>query len=149
MMLCVAGFWWGIFNAIQDFDRTLHEGNGLKDVYLEAGGIEGAEMEGGGVEGEKGWTWGMQSHGDAETEVWVLEDGQNAVLWRREVGEVGEDRKRGQSARGRGRGGDVCDGSFGVDGGSCHTVVAPSEIRYHVLIPTTATSQVLLASLFK
>ena len=53
----------GDFNAIQDFDRTLHVDNGLKDTYLEAGGIEGAEKEGGAEGCEKGWTWGMQSHG--------------------------------------------------------------------------------------
>ncbi|CAF9910610.1 hypothetical protein IMSHALPRED_009257 [Imshaugia aleurites] len=53
----------GDFNAIQNFDRTLHAENGLKDTYLEEGGIEGAEKEGGGEECEKGWTWGMQSYG--------------------------------------------------------------------------------------
>ncbi|KAF6230037.1 hypothetical protein HO133_004375 [Letharia lupina] len=53
----------GDFNAIQGFDRTLHVENDLKDAYLEAGGIEGAEKEGGEKGCEKGWTWGMQSHG--------------------------------------------------------------------------------------
>jgi len=42
----------GDFNAIQDFDRTLHTKSGLKDAYLENGG---------GEESENGWTWGMQS----------------------------------------------------------------------------------------
>ncbi|CAF9915211.1 MAG: hypothetical protein ALECFALPRED_010042 [Alectoria fallacina] len=52
----------GDFNAIQEFDRTLHAENDLKDAYLEAGGIEGNEKEGGEDGCEKGWTWGMQSH---------------------------------------------------------------------------------------
>jgi len=42
----------GDFNAMQDFDRTLHSVNGLKDAYLESGGEEGSE---------EGWTWGMHS----------------------------------------------------------------------------------------
>lgn len=53
----------GDFNAIQGFDQTLHVKNDLQDAYLEAGGIEGAEKEGGEKGCEKGWTWGMQSHG--------------------------------------------------------------------------------------
>lgn len=42
----------GDFNAIQDFDKTLHAKNGLKDAYLENGGEE---------DHEDGWTWGMQN----------------------------------------------------------------------------------------
>ena len=42
----------GDFNAIQDFDLTLHEENGLRDAYLEGGGDEVSQ---------EGWTWGMQS----------------------------------------------------------------------------------------
>ena len=41
----------GDLNAIQPFDRTLHEENGLKDSYLELGGKE---------ESEEGYTWGYQ-----------------------------------------------------------------------------------------
>ncbi|KAL8747268.1 MAG: hypothetical protein Q9184_007625 [Pyrenodesmia sp. 2 TL-2023] len=41
----------GDFNAIQDFDRTLHGENGLKDAYLELGGQE---------DSEEGYTWGQQ-----------------------------------------------------------------------------------------
>ncbi|KXJ87293.1 Endonuclease/exonuclease/phosphatase [Microdochium bolleyi] len=40
----------GDMNAIQDFDETLHDENGLKDAYLELGGVEGAE---------EGMTWGQ------------------------------------------------------------------------------------------
>lgn len=59
---CVrGGVLMGDFNAIQDFDRTLHRENGLKDVFLEEGGMEGSEKEGGGERCEEGWTWGMQS----------------------------------------------------------------------------------------
>ena len=43
----------GDFNAIQDFDRTLHSENGLKDAYLELGGSE-ADAVG-------GHTWGQQA----------------------------------------------------------------------------------------
>ncbi|KAK4162262.1 5'-tyrosyl-DNA phosphodiesterase [Cladorrhinum sp. PSN259] len=39
----------GDFNAIQEFDRTLHSENNLKDAYLEMGGVEGDE---------EGMTWG-------------------------------------------------------------------------------------------
>jgi tyrosyl-DNA phosphodiesterase 2 len=42
----------GDFNAIQDFDRTLHTDNGLKDAYLELGGQE---------DSEDGYTWGQQA----------------------------------------------------------------------------------------
>ena len=42
----------GDFNAIEDFDLTLHVVNGLQDAYLEEGKEEAAE---------EGWTWGMQS----------------------------------------------------------------------------------------
>ncbi|KAI1384611.1 Endonuclease/exonuclease/phosphatase [Hypoxylon trugodes] len=42
----------GDFNAIQPFDRTLHEDNGLKDAYLELGGKE---------DSEEGYTWGQQA----------------------------------------------------------------------------------------
>lgn len=43
----------GDFNAIQDFDRTLHEVNGLKDAYLELGGQE--------HDAANGHTWGQQA----------------------------------------------------------------------------------------
>ncbi|KAK3048581.1 hypothetical protein LTR09_010076 [Extremus antarcticus] len=43
----------GDFNAIQDFDRKLHEDNGLKDAFLELGGDE-YDVEG-------GHTWGQQA----------------------------------------------------------------------------------------
>lgn len=42
----------GDFNAIQDFDRTLHSENGLKDAYLELGGKE---------DDQEGHTWGQQA----------------------------------------------------------------------------------------
>jgi len=42
----------GDFNAIQDFDRSLHTQNGLKDAYLESGGIE---------DDPAGHTWGQQA----------------------------------------------------------------------------------------
>jgi tyrosyl-DNA phosphodiesterase 2 len=42
----------GDFNAIQDFDRTLHADNGLKDAYLELGGQE---------DSDDGYTWGQQA----------------------------------------------------------------------------------------
>ncbi|KAI1102835.1 Endonuclease/exonuclease/phosphatase [Jackrogersella minutella] len=42
----------GDFNAVQPFDRTLHEDNGLKDAYLELGGRE---------DSEEGYTWGQQA----------------------------------------------------------------------------------------
>ncbi|KAI1866524.1 hypothetical protein JX265_007825 [Neoarthrinium moseri] len=42
----------GDFNAIQDFDRSLHEENGLKDAYLELGGKE---------DSDEGYTWGQQA----------------------------------------------------------------------------------------
>ncbi len=47
-----AGVVVGDFNAIEEFDRSLHGENGLRDAYLEDGGVEGEEG---------GWTWGMQS----------------------------------------------------------------------------------------
>lgn len=47
-----AGVVAGDFNAIEDFDLTLHAKNGLKDAYLESGGED---------PNEDGWTWGMQS----------------------------------------------------------------------------------------
>ncbi len=43
----------GDFNAIQDFDRTLHSANKLKDAYLELGGDED--------DAENGHTWGQQA----------------------------------------------------------------------------------------
>lgn len=43
----------GDFNAIQDFDRSLHSDNGLKDAYLELGGDE--------YDAEGGHTWGQQA----------------------------------------------------------------------------------------
>ena len=43
----------GDFNAIQDFDRTLHEVNELKDAYLELGGRED--------DAASGHTWGQQA----------------------------------------------------------------------------------------
>ena len=46
-----AGVMAGDFNAIQEFDKTLHSENGLKDAFLECGGEEGSD---------EGWTWGMQ-----------------------------------------------------------------------------------------
>ncbi|KXJ97191.1 Endonuclease/exonuclease/phosphatase [Microdochium bolleyi] len=42
----------GDFNAIQDFDRSLHLDNGLRDAYLELGGQE---------DSEEGYTWGQQA----------------------------------------------------------------------------------------
>lgn len=42
----------GDFNAIQDFDRTLHSENGLKDAFLEQGGKE---------DDPDGHTWGHQA----------------------------------------------------------------------------------------
>ena len=42
----------GDLNAIQDFDKSLHTENNLKDAYLETGGLEGAE---------EGMTWGQQA----------------------------------------------------------------------------------------
>lgn len=47
-----AGIAGGDFNAIQDFDRSLHSDNGLKDAYLELGGKE---------DSEEGYTWGQQA----------------------------------------------------------------------------------------
>ncbi|KAK7952830.1 Endonuclease/exonuclease/phosphatase [Apiospora aurea] len=47
-----AGIVAGDFNAIQDFDRTLHDDNGLRDAYLEMGGQEDTE---------EGYTWGQQA----------------------------------------------------------------------------------------
>ncbi|KAL8899158.1 MAG: hypothetical protein Q9207_006342 [Kuettlingeria erythrocarpa] len=43
----------GDLNAIEDFDRTLHAENNLKDAYLELGGQE---------DHEEGYTWGQQVH---------------------------------------------------------------------------------------
>ena len=42
----------GDFNAIQDFDRTLHADNGLRDAFLELGGRE---------DGPGAATWGQQA----------------------------------------------------------------------------------------
>ncbi|KAI8631696.1 endonuclease/exonuclease/phosphatase family protein [Xylariaceae sp. FL1651] len=42
----------GDFNAIQPFDRSLHDDNNLKDAYLELGGKE---------DSEEGYTWGQQA----------------------------------------------------------------------------------------
>lgn len=47
-----AGILAGDLNAIEDFDRTLHVENELKDAYLALGGVEDAEG---------GYTWGYQS----------------------------------------------------------------------------------------
>ncbi|KAK8090473.1 endonuclease/exonuclease/phosphatase family protein [Apiospora hydei] len=47
-----AGIVAGDFNAIQDFDRTLHAVNRLRDAYLEMGGREDAK---------EGYTWGQQA----------------------------------------------------------------------------------------
>ena len=53
-----AGVIAGDMNAIQDFDKTLHTENGLKDAFLDGGGEEGSK---------EGWTWGMQSmYGEGE-----------------------------------------------------------------------------------
>lgn len=43
----------GDFNAIQDFDRSLHSDNGLSDAFLEQGGDE--------YDAEGGHTWGQQA----------------------------------------------------------------------------------------
>lgn len=43
----------GDFNAIQDFDRTLHADNNLKDAFLELGGSE--------EDASGGHTWGQQA----------------------------------------------------------------------------------------
>jgi tyrosyl-DNA phosphodiesterase 2 len=42
----------GDLNAIEEFDRSLHAENGLRDAYLEMGGVEGAEG---------GMTWGQMA----------------------------------------------------------------------------------------
>ncbi|KAH7040701.1 uncharacterized protein B0I36DRAFT_235191 [Microdochium trichocladiopsis] len=42
----------GDFNAVQEFDRTLHADNGLKDAYIELGGKEDTQ---------DGYTWGQQA----------------------------------------------------------------------------------------
>ena len=42
----------GDFNAIQDFDRTLHADNGLRDAFLELGGRE---------DDPASYTWGQQA----------------------------------------------------------------------------------------
>ncbi|KAI1261721.1 endonuclease/exonuclease/phosphatase family protein [Xylariaceae sp. FL1019] len=42
----------GDFNAIGEYDRTLHSENALQDVYLELGGEE---------DSEEGYTWGQQA----------------------------------------------------------------------------------------
>ncbi|KAI1618504.1 Endonuclease/exonuclease/phosphatase [Exophiala viscosa] len=42
----------GDFNAIQDFDRTLHTDNGLQDAYLTMGGSE---------DSDEGYTWGQMA----------------------------------------------------------------------------------------
>jgi tyrosyl-DNA phosphodiesterase 2 len=47
-----AGIIGGDFNAIEDFDRTLHAENNLKDAYLESGGVEDVE---------EGMTWGQMA----------------------------------------------------------------------------------------
>lgn len=54
-----AGVVAGDFNAIEDFDLTLHSKNRLKDAYLEKGGEETHE---------DGWTWGMQSSKEEQEE---------------------------------------------------------------------------------
>jgi tyrosyl-DNA phosphodiesterase 2 len=46
-----AGVLAGDFNAIQDFDRTLHQENKLNDTYLVHGGLE---------DSTEGYTWGYQ-----------------------------------------------------------------------------------------
>lgn len=46
-----AGMIAGDFNAIEEFDRTLHVEHGLKDAYLENGGVD---------DHEGGYTLGMQ-----------------------------------------------------------------------------------------
>ncbi|KAL2261890.1 hypothetical protein VTK26DRAFT_3046 [Humicola hyalothermophila] len=51
----VGGVLAGDLNAVQDFDRTLPEENGLRDAYLECGGVEGTE---------EGMTWGQMAHRD-------------------------------------------------------------------------------------
>lgn len=43
----------GDLNAIQDFDKTLHSDNDLKDAYLEKGGLED--------DAQSGHTWGQQA----------------------------------------------------------------------------------------
>ncbi|KAI1374586.1 Endonuclease/exonuclease/phosphatase [Hypoxylon crocopeplum] len=48
----------GDFNAIQDFDRTLHAANSLRDAYLEQGGAEDSDA---------GYTWGQQAATDLRT----------------------------------------------------------------------------------
>ena len=52
MTTATCGVLAGDFNAIQDFDLSLHVENGLRDTYLEEGKDEAAEER---------WTWGMQS----------------------------------------------------------------------------------------
>ncbi|KAI0137099.1 Endonuclease/exonuclease/phosphatase [Xylariales sp. AK1849] len=42
----------GDFNAIQEFDKTLHSDNDLRDAYLELGGQEDSDA---------GYTWGQQA----------------------------------------------------------------------------------------
>lgn len=57
-----AGIIGGDFNAIEEFDRTLHVDNGLKDAYLETGAVEGEEG---------GMTWGHMA-GRRERTRWGL-----------------------------------------------------------------------------
>lgn len=47
-----AGLTAGDFNSVQNFDRTLHVDNDLKDAYLEMGGEE---------DDDSGFTWGQQA----------------------------------------------------------------------------------------
>lgn len=47
-----AGLTAGDFNGVQDFDRTIHVENSLKDAYLEMGGKE---------DEDSGFTWGQQA----------------------------------------------------------------------------------------
>lgn len=47
-----AGLTAGDFNSVQNFDRTLHVDNDLKDAYLEMGGKE---------DDDSGFTWGQQA----------------------------------------------------------------------------------------
>ncbi|KAI1638892.1 hypothetical protein F4809DRAFT_598543 [Biscogniauxia mediterranea] len=58
-----AGLAAGDFNAIQDFDRSLHSDNGLRDAYLELGGREDNDDDDdeGEVEGQGSYTWGQQA----------------------------------------------------------------------------------------
>ena len=50
-----AGLVAGDFNAIEPFDRSLHDENDLRDAFLELGGQE---------DSEEGYTWGQQVYAD-------------------------------------------------------------------------------------